>query len=132
MIFGTNSVCFEYEQNTNFSRLVPKLHTTVYDFNIPDILLQKAINGHVIQIIKGYYHKFTVTVYDYDENDEEIMNLATDFYPHYVDSTSQKYKINKISEPFYVAEINGFNAVTFVIETIGYETITPLTILEES
>jgi len=121
MIFGTEKIMFEYTQNTHVIQFSPLKSVTVFGYNIPDILLQRAINGNVIKILRGYYHKFTVTVYGYTEEEQETMRLATHFYPHYVNSSSKKLAINSISQPFYVADINGFNAVTYIIETVGYE-----------
>jgi hypothetical protein len=122
MIFGNDKCLFKFTKNGNTSVYTPTLCSIVYDYNIPDILLQNAINGNVIQIIKGYYSNFTVTVYDYDENDAEIIFNAQEFLPH-LDNTDNTFTINKISEPYYHNDINGFNMMRITIETTNYENL---------
>lgn len=103
-------------------------HTVVTEYNIPDIILQKAVNGRIIKILKGYYHKFTITIYNISTQTlafcQMISNDLDDntFYPH-SDNLDFYFKINSTSAPFYVNDINGNQAMRIVITTIGYDSM---------
>jgi hypothetical protein len=109
----------------------------VSDYNIPDILLQKCLNGRVIKIPKGYYHKFTIDIYNITSKVLAFCEMIkgnndTFFYPHYSDNPSFVFQINSVSAPFYVNDINGNQALRIVIDTIGYESMTEISSGEES
>jgi hypothetical protein len=125
MIFGHEDMQFKFVQNGNIATYSPALSSTDFQYNIPAILVQNAINGHKIQIIKGYYHKFIVTIYDYTENDYEMIESSQYFLPH-LDNVSNTFEINKISEPFYHSDINGMTYLTVTIETKVYQDIAVL------
>jgi hypothetical protein len=120
MIFGTGNIQFKFVQNGNIATYTPNLSSTDFQYNIPDILIQNSINGHKIQIVKGYYHRFVVTIYNFTENDYEMIESSQWFLPHY-DNTSNEFEINKISQPYYHNDINGFNLLTVTIETKVYQ-----------
>jgi hypothetical protein len=103
-------------------------HTLVTNYNIPDIILQKAVNGRIIKILKGYYHEFTITIYNITTQTLAFLTMISDdsdnntFYPH-SDNLDFFFKINSVSAPFNLGEVNGNPAVRVTIESVGYESL---------
>lgn len=137
MIYGIGTPKIEYKHNSYNSAwldftLPNNPHTVVSDYNIPDILLQKCLNGRVIKIDRGYYHKFTIDIYNITDRVLAFCEMIkgnndTFFYPHYSDNPSFVFQINSVSAPFYVNDINGNQALRIVIDTIGYESMVEVT-----
>lgn len=127
MIFGVDTCRIEILKNSNYLFINPLLYTLNCEYNIPDMLLQKAINGDIIKILKGYYHRFTIDIYKISANDQEFIeemreNLTNFFYPH-KDNLEFKFEINTISQPFYYNNINGFNCCKIVFESKAYTSL---------
>lgn len=133
MIYGTEPPKIEKIYN-EFNKGVLKFtlpnipHTVVTEYNIPDILLQKAVNGRIIKILKGYYHRFTIDIYNITSNVLAFCEMISNepenclFYPHF-DNLDFYFNINSVSSPFYVNDTNGNQAVRIIVTTVGYENL---------
>jgi hypothetical protein len=126
MIFGQGDIKLEYVFNEdNVSSVTISECTCNYDWNIPDILLQKSLNGHVWKVHRGFYHKFTITVYNFTPKQQDMIRLlclsdGKGYITPHIDNDVNWYQINSVSKPFYVSDINGIQGITITVTTKNY------------
>lgn len=126
MIYGTGDIVFEYTYNAyNKATLTIEKAVGKFEWNIPDIIIQKSLNGHVWKVHKGFYHKFNITIYSPTSRELEFINLLNKcdgnatITPHATNPLN-KFEINSISNPFYISDINGNLGVTIEATTKNY------------
>ena len=126
MIYGIGDIVFEYTYNA-YNKAILTIEKAVgkFEWNIPDIIIQKSLNGHVWKEHKGFYHKFFITVYNPSARVTEFINMickcdgSSTITPHATNALN-KYEINSISNPFYVSDINGNLGITIEVTTKNY------------
>lgn len=131
MIYGIGTPAFKHIFNSSNSSILHLTlpnnpHTCISKFNEPELIKQKAIDGSNIVKLLGYRHKFTIQLYNVDAKIIEFFemireNKETYFYPHYDDNKDFVFKVNIVSNPFYLSNINGLSSIEINIETITYE-----------
>lgn len=126
MIYGTGDIVFEYTYNAyNKATLTIEKAVGKFEYNIPDSIIQKSLNGHVWKVHKGYYHKFFITVYNPSPRVTEFIDMIckcdgnATITPHATNPLN-KYEINSVSNPFYVSDVNGNLGVTIEATTKNY------------
>ena len=123
-IYGKQEFAIVYYNPTEIIYLSDVPITSKYTFNIEDQIKLKNLDGDRVNLLKGYHHKFEISIHDTDGTlytlFKDAQQYQVRFYPH--QDVDNYYTCNCILvKPIYVKNNVNKDGLNLVFETDSYQ-----------